>query len=308
MHCFVVSVSLTYALFAPAGQVADGEKDAFYFNRLLGRGINLGNALEAPREGEWGVTLRDEYFQRIKEAGFHSVRIPIRWSAHAKPAAPFTIDDTFFRRIDWAIDQTLSRGLVAVINVHHYAEFMKEPDKHVPRLLGLWKQIAERYRDRPDRLFFEILNEPEKTVSDEQWQKIWPQVLAVIRAGNPDRVVIVGPSFWNNLHHLDKLDLPTKDRRLIATFHYYSPHEFTHQGASFVAGSDKWKGRTWTAKPDELTVLRKDFDHAAAWAKKQQRPLFLGEFGAYHVADMDSRACWTRAVAREAEARGFSWA
>ena len=113
MHCFVVSVSLTYALFAPAGQVADGEKDAFYFNRLLGRGINLGNALEAPREGEWGVTLRDEYFQRIKEAGFHSVRIPIRWSAHAKPAAPFTIDDTFFRRIDWAIDQTLSRGLVA---------------------------------------------------------------------------------------------------------------------------------------------------------------------------------------------------
>ena len=199
------------------------------------------------------------------------MRIPIRWSAHAKPAAPFTIDDAFFRRIDWAIDQTLSRGLVAVINVHHYAEFMKEPDKHVPRLLGLWKQIAERYRDRPDRLIFEILNEPEKTVSDEQWQKIWPQVLAVIRAGNPDRVVIVGPSFWNNLHHLDKLDLPTKDRRLIATFHYYSPFEFTHQGASFVAGSDKWKGRTWTATPEELAALRKDFDHVAAIGRSARR-------------------------------------
>jgi len=25
-------------------------------NRLLGRGINLGNALEAPQEGAWGVT------------------------------------------------------------------------------------------------------------------------------------------------------------------------------------------------------------------------------------------------------------
>ena len=99
MHCFVVSVSLTYALFAPAGQVADGEKDAFYFNRLLGRGINMGNALEAPREGEWGVTLRDEYFQRIKEAGFHSVRIPIRWSAHAKPAVPFTIDDALLQGV-----------------------------------------------------------------------------------------------------------------------------------------------------------------------------------------------------------------
>jgi len=47
------------------------------------RGINIGNALEAPREGEWGVYIRDEYFRIIKEAGFDTVRIPIKWSAHA---------------------------------------------------------------------------------------------------------------------------------------------------------------------------------------------------------------------------------
>ena len=51
----------------------------------------------------------------------------------------------------------------------------------------------------------------------------------------------------------------------------------------------------------------KDFEEAAAWSKKNRRPLFLGEFGAYSAADMNSRARWTRAVRQEAERRGFSW-
>jgi len=50
----------------------------------LGRGINLGNALEAPKEGEWGVQLKAEYFPAIKKAGFATVRLPVRWSAHGK--------------------------------------------------------------------------------------------------------------------------------------------------------------------------------------------------------------------------------
>src|SRR5262249_11729943 len=54
-------------------------------------------------------------------------------------------------------------------------------------------------------------------------------------------------------------------------------------------------------------ALAKDFEKAAAWAKKHERPVYLGEFGSYHVADMESRARWTRAGAREAEKDGLSW-
>jgi endoglucanase len=293
--------------FAGTARAAD-DKDAFHYNRLLGRGVNLGNALEAPREGAWGITLEADYFEQIKKAGFASVRIPIKWSAHAQDKAPFEIDAAFFKRVDWAIDQALSRGLVAVINVHHYDETYHDPDKHLPRLKALWKQIAERYRKQSERLYFELLNEPNDRLTDERWQKMVPQLLEVIRASNPERIVIVGPGQWNNLNHLDKLSLPEKDRRLIVTFHYYSPFPFTHQGASWVKDSAKWKGTTWTATESQREALRKDFDKAAAWAKKNKRPLYLGEFGAYSAADMDSRARWTRAVAREAEKHGFSWA
>ncbi len=64
-------------------------------NERLGRGINLGNALEAPAIGGWGVVLEEEYFRLIKEKGFSSVRIPIRWSAHAQANPPYTIDEDF---------------------------------------------------------------------------------------------------------------------------------------------------------------------------------------------------------------------
>ncbi len=274
----------------------------------LGRGINLGNALEAPKEGEWGVTLEADYFAKIKDAGFDSVRIPIRWSAHAKIDEPFTIDADFLKRVDWAVEQAMSRGLAAVINVHHYDGMDSDPAKHLPRLIGLWKQIAPHYRDRPDRLVFELLNEPHDKLTDEKWQEMFPQVLAAVRESNPKRWIIIGPGHWNNLNHLEKLKLPEDDKRLIATFHYYSPFPFTHQGAPWMKESEKWKGTTWKGTDEQRQALAKDFEKAAAWGKKHNRPMYLGEFGAYSAADMDSRAIWTRAVRQEAMKHGFSFA
>src|SRR5512142_2465840 len=77
--------------------------DPFKMNQLLGRGVNLGNALEAPTEGDWGVVLQDEYFDLVKQAGFASIRLPVRWSAHAQTEKPYTIDPVFMKRVDWAV-------------------------------------------------------------------------------------------------------------------------------------------------------------------------------------------------------------
>src|SRR5207302_8306148 len=92
------------------GRTAQAD-DIFALNKKLGRGINLGNALEAPKEGAWGVTLKANYFRAIKEAGFASVRLPVRWSAHARADAPYTIDEKFIKRVDWAIDQAIANKL-----------------------------------------------------------------------------------------------------------------------------------------------------------------------------------------------------
>src|SRR3954466_13212776 len=82
---------------------APEDRDAFEAVRRLGRGINFGNALDAPSEGAWGMELKAEYFAAVRKAGFDSVRIPIRWSAHAGDAPPYTLDAAFADRVDWAV-------------------------------------------------------------------------------------------------------------------------------------------------------------------------------------------------------------
>src|SRR6185312_17387907 len=75
----------------------------------LRKGINAGNALDAPTEGAWGPKLDEAYFDHIAAAGFDHVRLPVRFSAHAAAAAPFTIDPTFFARVDWAVAEAQKR-------------------------------------------------------------------------------------------------------------------------------------------------------------------------------------------------------
>ena len=277
-------------------------------NKKLGRGINLGNALEAPREGAWGVTLKPHYFRAIKEAGFDSVRLPVNWSAQARTDAPYTIDPKFAERVDWAIAQARAQRLNIIINIHHYGEIDNDPKRHLPRLVALWEQIATRYKDQPDGIYFELLNEPHGKLIEDTWNAAIVEVLRAVRKTNPRRPVIVGPAQWNAIWALDKLELPADDRNLILTVHFYDPFEFTHQGASWVKDADKWKGRKWTGSDADQAEIRKALAKAASWGKQHDRPVFLGEFGAFGAADLDSRARWTRFVAREAERLGFSWA
>jgi endoglucanase len=94
----------------------DARTDCAMVIKILGRGINLAGALEAPREGQWRVTLRDDYFAVIEQAGFTTVRVPIRWSSHASWTAPYTVDPAFWERIGWVIAESKTHHLNAILD------------------------------------------------------------------------------------------------------------------------------------------------------------------------------------------------
>jgi endoglucanase len=198
--------------------------------------------------------------------------------------------------------------LQTVINFHHFEELYENPEAERTRFLSLWNQVAERYQDLPASVVFEILNEPHGNLDDTRWNTLLVEALRVIRSSNPDRMVMVGPASWNNYRALDTLQLPEDDRRLIVTFHYYDPFPFTHQGAEWVEDSAPWLGTTWEGSGSERADVTTAFDQVAGWAKEHNRPISLGEFGAYSRADEVSRVRWTAFIARQAERRGFSWA
>jgi endoglucanase len=272
-----------------------------------GHGVNLGNMLEAPHEGDWSKPVQEAYFPIIRKAGFTVVRVPIRWAAHVSPAPDYTIDPAFLGRVDWVVAQAEKNHLKAILDYHNDSALMHDPDANADRFVAIWKQVAAHYQDAPSSILFELLNEPTGKLDAPRWNALLGKTLAVVRVANPTRTVVVGPVQWNNIAALPELVLPDHDRHLLVTIHFYDPLPFTHQGARWMPGADKWLGTTWQGTDAEKLAVTQAFDKAAAWAGIHQRPIYLGEFGAYSKGDMASRARWTACVARAAESHGFSW-
>jgi endoglucanase len=273
----------------------------------MGAGINLGNFLETP--GARGTyTLKESDFSIIKQAGFATLRVPICWSAHVSGAPAYTIDPAFLKQIDWVVDQAQRNKLQAILDYHGDDALMKDPGANADRFVSTWKQIAHHFRGASTSVLFELLNEPNQKFDDAQWNALLIKALAAIRPTNPDRIVIVGSIHSNRISALPTLVLPENDRHILVTVHYYDPHSFTHQGASWIHGSAAWLGTTWQGTDAQKQDITKAFDQAAAWAQAHQRPIFLGEFGTFQKGDLDSRARWTAFVARTAESHGFPWA
>jgi endoglucanase len=288
-------------------------RDTCKIARELGRGINLGNMLEAPQEGEWGVRVEPEYIRTVTGA-FSNVRVPVRWSNHAAVTADATLDETFARRVDEVVDALLSSGVYVVLDLHHYSQLFGSPllrEKEVDpavletRLVNIWKQVAQRYRNRSPKLIFELLNEPNGRIDAAAWNALAPRVLAAVRSSNPDRTVVIGPVYWNNVRELKSLQLPP-DRHLIVTIHNYDPFDFTHQGVPYL-GRDIPVGTTCCSARQKAEIVDA-LETARSWSVRTGYPLYLGEYGSFEQADMNSRAAYTRIVRDEAEKRGIPWA
>ena len=278
----------------------------------LKRGINMGNMLDAPREGDWGVKFDPSYVGLV--AGpFQTVRVPVRWSNHAAKTADATIDEEFARRVDQVVDAFLAKGMYVILDVHHYTqitgdkphpnEFEVDPAVLDQRLVNMWKQIAARYKDRSPKLLFELLNEPHGRLNGEPWNQLAPQVLAAVRQTNPTRTVLIGPGEWNAITELPKLRVP-RDRNVIVSIHNYDPFPFTHQGVEWMP---QFPVGPTCCSPKDRAAITNALDMAVRWNQQSGYPVHLGEFGTYEKVDTKSRAEYARIVRDEAEKRGIGW-
>jgi endoglucanase len=292
--------------------------DAFAMLKKLGRGVNFGNMLEAsPVEGSWGVSLSDELFDKAKEAGFSTIRLPVRWSNRAAATAPYMIDDTFFQRVDYAINAAVSRGMNIVVNMHHYRQLCDEKlDNGEPgvdgsvvqdRFVAMWSQIAARYKNQPtDRVLFEYYNEPNTGCNPARWNNLLQRAHTEVRKSNPDRFIVIGPTSWNGADALKDLVLPD-DQKIIVTIHNYNPFRFTHQGAGWAGpDAESWVG-TSCCDANQIAEMTAPLNTAKQWAGTRW-PIWVGEFGAYERAPYDARTRYSRIMRDEIEKRSFAWA
>jgi len=277
--------------------------DAFVQVAEMKRGVNV--LAEDPGWSDPAkARFKPQYFQKIHDAGFSTARIVVNAFGHMDQY--YSLEYGFLERLDLMVNAALAANLTVTIDEHDFVDCPKDVVTCTQKLNAFWAAVAPRYKDHSNRLIFEIMNEPNGAFTPELWNAQIKQTLPIIRATNPVRNVIIGSGSWNSGAFLPKLELPVVDRHLIVTFHYYAPMEFTHQGSPWVPQYKK-TGQNWGSDA-ELAQLAKDFDAVKKWSDEWNRPIFLGEFGAYETAPMDGRLRYDATIARAAEARGFAWA
>ncbi len=261
---------------------------------LMQKGINLGNTLEPPLEGDWGNPPAQEYyFDMYKAAGFQCVRIPVRWDKHTQDTFPYQVDEAWMNRVEQVADWGLARGLFIVINAHH-EEWIKQNYTNAAyraRFDSIWAQVSRRFKDKSDHLLFEIINEPyglTKAQNDELHQR----VLGIIRKTNPTRIVIFQGHNWGGSDELIQAAIPN-DPYVMGSFHSYDPYTFGLLGQG-----------TWGTASD-IAALNSKFTAVKNWSVANHIPVFLGEFGAIKTCDYNSRMKDYKTYVELAQKNGF---
>lgn len=266
----------------------------------MGRGINLGNTLDDPKGegGTWGNYAKEEFFEAYKEAGFTNVRIPITWGSHVEESAPYTVDETFMKRVEEVVGWAQDRDMWVVINAHHEDWLFENPtQENFDRLDSVWKQVSTYFKDHDETLVFEILNEPrtlDHVLSQKQVDDLNARILAIIRETNPTRNVIIGGQGWSSKQDLMDMKIP-EDDYLIGYFHSYDPWDFAGEGNG-----------TWGESPDVITIID-GFKKVADWSADNNLPVYVGEFSARTKCDYNSRMKWFAIYVKVALSNGFAF-
>lgn len=233
-------------------------------------GINLGNTFDAPNEGDWALPAKEAYIIAFKEAGFNHVRIPVTWHEHTTLEAPYEVDIAFIERVEEVVDWALSRDLYVILNAHHES-WLKEgyqDQKNKNRLDSIWIKIAAHFKEKPAKLMFELLNEPNGMTVDEV-NEVNKRLLSIIRNETPNRLAIFSGNGFTPINALLEIEVPDfQDQFLIGNFHSYDPWEFAGQCQ-----------KKWGTNEDK-SKLRQIYQQASDWSLVNQIPVMVNEFGA----------------------------
>ncbi|MCK0127632.1 glycoside hydrolase family 5 protein [Erythrobacter sp. F6033] len=300
---FVIALGVAGGVNAQQTDEVEAVQTASQFQ--MKRCVNMGNALEAPKDASWGRLYSKEDYDRVAKAGLDTVRIPVRWSDYTGPAPDFGIDPEFMALVDQNLKWAQDAGLNVILNIHHFEEIMEDPEGQMLRYGMIWDQLSKHYAEQPENVWFEVLNEPFKNLKGTQMRRAQTVGLTLIRNHNPDRIVILGGEEWSGIRTL-ATNLATDDPNVVYTFHYYDPFPFTHQEATWL-GDDMPKGkRGWGSKADKAE-LAAAVDTATAFRDAIKRPVFLGEFGVNSPVDNKERVKWAGAVSAAMEGADIPW-
>ncbi len=166
---------------------------------IIFRGINFSDPDRLVKAGEW----KKDLFRTAREWGSNVVRLPVHPSAWRERGP-----ENYLQLLDQAVEWAKEFELYIIIDWHSIGNLRTELFQHdmyittLPETYDFWYTISHRYADEPTVAMYEIFNEP-TTINGElgrltwhQWSEIVTDIIAVIRANNPDAIPLVGGFDW----------------------------------------------------------------------------------------------------------------
>ncbi|WP_328346955.1 glycoside hydrolase family 5 protein [Micromonospora sp. NBC_00421] len=174
----------------------------------------------------------------------------------------------FTRKVDEAVETASALGLYVVVDFHILTP--GDPRLNLDRAKSFFAEVAARHAARTNVLW-EIANEP-NGVGWAGIKSYAEQVIPVIRAADPDSVVLVGTRGFSSLgvsegaDETEVIDDPVDAANIMYTFHFYA-------------------------------ASHRDLQRATVARAARSLPLFVSEFGTQTFTgdgpnDLDSATAW----------------
>ena len=296
---------------------------------LMGVGWNLGNTFDATggtrediysQEQSWGNPIVDaSLIQRVKEAGFKSIRIPVTWYRHTD--SDYTINPAFLARVREVIDYCYAQDLIVIINMHHeewlnHKDLANDQVKIGEQLAAMWRQIADYFADYDQRLIFEAMNEPRMKDTRVEWtgnkdgfdavnylnQVFVDTIRTNPKGNNAERCLMVpGYAASSSRQAMSAITFPTVNgevvNNLIISVHGYVPYDFCL--------SDNWADFDPTNK-SHTSGIDSMFSNMQKLFIDKGIPVVLGETGATNTNNnLEARERWAYYIGAKAAAYGI---
>ena len=176
-----VGSSIPYGSSTKAVDVPDNpntfhDYDASEIIQEMGIGWNLGNTMDGhsdclPSETAWqsDITTK-EMIKSVHDMGFNTIRIPVTWGKMINE--DYSINEVWMSRVEDIVNYAIDENMYVMINLYHDgSDFgtsghgwldLNDDDEFInvrEKFDGVWKTIAERFKNYDEHLLFAAMNE-----------------------------------------------------------------------------------------------------------------------------------------------------
>jgi endoglucanase len=297
------------------------------------RGINFSKWFESRTFEEIIFEkFNEKDFTDVKSLGVDVIRLPVAFHNYLIEEKDYTLNPELLGYLDTVADWAEKHQIYLIIDNHSFHP-INPTDENIDKILvPVWEQLARRFCGRGEYVLYEVLNEPHG-ITDKRWGEIQGKVIEAIRKFDKERQIIVGGTNFNSIEKLFQIPVYT-DKNLIYTFHFYDPHMFTHQGATwnkpsldplsnlpfpaplnFVPQIHETFKDTWVEvslrnyeQDSKLTKLSETLERPVLFSKERNVPVFCGEFGVFmKQSPKEDRVSWYKFVCAEFAKNNIPW-